>query len=138
MRAWRKSPESGLCHPFPALRDSAVILTTDKASSVRELYHMSSYFLAAGVPIALLFGAPFSTAVDFSLGVVLPLHMHIGMRSVLADYLPHMGVTDATSQKICIQILGLTTAVTALALTKFNLTDVGITEAVKSLWIERE
>ena len=99
---------------------------------MREVYHYTSYFLAAGVPATLLLGGPVSTVVDLALGVVIPLHFHIGMRSVLVDY-----VHDPTSQRMALAALAGVTALTALGLTKFNLTDEGITAAVKDLWVQQ-
>ena len=106
-------------------------------SQAREVYHYSSYALAAGIPAALLFGAPgacrgrgrrgggrrtrarcvhssrrpprpssrrapaaVSTIVDLSLGVVVPLHAHMGVRSVLLDY-----VHEPSSQSLALAVL---------------------------------
>jgi succinate dehydrogenase (ubiquinone) membrane anchor subunit len=100
---------------------------------VREVYHYTSYFLAAGIPLTLLFGGPVSTVVDLALGVVIPLHFHIGMRSVIVDY-----VHELPSQRLALAALAGVTVLTAVGLTKFNLTDEGITAAVKDLWVHQE
>ena len=96
------------------------------------MYHMTSYALAAGIPLALVLGGPVATGVDLALGVLIPVHAHIGMRSVLIDY-----VHDATSQRVALAALAAFTVLTAVGLTKFNLLDVGITGGVKELFVEQ-
>jgi len=109
-----------------------VLLNFAKFSGAREAYHYSSYALAAGIPAALLFGAPVSTLVDLTMGVVLPLHAHLGLRSVIVDY-----VHDGTNQRLALAVLSGVTVLTAVGLTKFNLTDVGLTEGVKMIFEEQ-
>jgi hypothetical protein len=112
-----------------------------------------------------------STIVDLSLGIVVPLHAHMGVRSVLLDY-----VHEPSSQSLALAVLvrerrrratawfsaaplcfialapfhpprchraispapsrqAGVTVLTAVGLTKFNLTDVGLTEGVKSVFV---
>lgn len=66
---------------------------------------------------------------DYTLAVVVPGHMYLGGRSVLVDYVPDQGY-----QRLAIGTLGVLSAVTAIGLLKLNITDVGITEAVRTLW----
>ena len=73
-----------------------------------------------------------STIVDLTLGIVVPLHAHMGVRSVLVDY-----VHGPTEQTMALAVLAGVTVLTALGLTKFNVTDVGLTEGVKSIFIEQ-
>ena len=98
----------------------------------REVFHYTSYSLAAGVPLALAIGAPVSTIVDAAMCVVLPLHAHLGLRSVIVDY-----VHDGTNQRLALAVLAGVTVLTAVGLTKFNLTDVGLTEGVKMIFEEQ-
>jgi succinate dehydrogenase (ubiquinone) membrane anchor subunit len=99
---------------------------------MRDVFHYTSYALAGGVPAALLLGAPVSTVVDLALGIVIPVHFHIGMRSVIVDY-----VHDVSTQRIALGALATVTVLTALGLTKFNLMDVGLTEGITSLWVKQ-
>jgi hypothetical protein len=116
----------------------AVILDNlPRASSVRNLHHFTSYALAAGVPLALASGGSLTTLMDFGLGIVIPLHFHIGMRSVLVDYMVHLGISDNAVQQIVMYLLGAMTLLTAGSLTKFNITDMGITAAVRRPWIKK-
>lgn len=82
--------------------------------------------------MALAIGSPVSTVVDLAFGVVIPLHAHIGMRSVLIDY-----VHDVSTQRIALLILAVFTGGMAVGLTMFNITDVGLTESIKQLWVKQ-
>lgn len=122
------SPDPSACHvPLPL--PCAVLLKFKKMSDTREAHHLTSYLLAAGIPLSLLVGP--IPAFDTVVGLAIPLHFHIGMRSVIIDY-----VWDIPTQRIAITALGIFTALTAVGLTKFNLTDVGLTKAIKQLWIK--
>lgn len=96
------------------------------------MHHYTSYFLAAGIPAALVLGGPVASVVDVVLGVAIPVHFHIGVRSILVDY-----VHDPTNQRIGLAVLAGVSVLTAIGLTKFNLTDEGITGAVKDLWVKQ-
>jgi succinate dehydrogenase (ubiquinone) membrane anchor subunit len=100
---------------------------------MREAYHYTTYFLAVGIPASLLLGGHVSTVVDFGLGLIIPLHFHIGMRSIIVDY-----VHGDSSQKLALAALAGVTVLTAIGLTKFNLSDVGITEGVKQVWVKQD
>lgn len=70
--------------------------------------------------------------IDFAMGVVIPLHCHIGFGSIVTDYLPKrkFPVIGRFSQ-------GLLYAATGLSIYgfyRYNTEDVGITEGVKQLW----
>lgn len=70
-----------------------------------------------------------STVVDVAMGVVVPLHAHIGMRSVIVDY-----IHERTSREALLMALGAFTIGSIAGLTFFNFTDVGLTEGIKTLW----
>ncbi len=99
----------------------------------REVWHFTSYALAGGLPVALLVGGPVAFVVDFALGLIIPLHFHMGMRSVIIDY-----VHDPPVQRIALALLAAFTVLTALGMTKFNLMDVGITGGIKELFVKQE
>lgn len=96
------------------------------------MYHYTSYFLVGGVPAALLMGQPVSSVLDVAMSVMIPLHFHIGMRSVLVDY-----VHEPTAQAFSLNMLAGATVLTALGIAKFNLTDVGLTQGVVELFVEQ-
>ena len=108
-----------------------------RASSVREVYHYTSYALAGGVPLALASGGAVTTGIDLAMGIIIPLHFHIGMRSVLVDYMVHIGITDTAMQQVVVYLLGVVTLLTAGAFTRFNLVDMGITNAVRRPWVKK-
>jgi succinate dehydrogenase hydrophobic anchor subunit len=103
-----------------------------KASRVTKLYHMTSVGLAAGVPLALLMGAPVTTIADMAFAFMIPLHSHIGMRSVIVDY-----IWDSSKQRAAIMLLGAFTVLTGGALVRMSLADVGLTQGMKSLWVKQ-
>ena len=66
--------------------------------------------------------------IDLVLGVLFPLHSHIGLNYVISDYVPKALRSTAR--------IGLTgvTAVTTLGLLQLNIGGVGMTETIKTLW----
>jgi succinate dehydrogenase (ubiquinone) membrane anchor subunit len=74
--------------------------------------------------------------VDLALGVALPLHGHIGMNYVITDYATKtLGAGARGPARVC--MAGFT-GITMIGLAKLNLTGVGITETVKSLWYTKK
>ena len=108
------------------------MLSFKSAAQAKEALHYTSYFLAFGLPSALVFGAPVSTVVDLVSGVVVPLHAHMGMRAVIVDY-----VWSVPQQRMALGALAGVTVLMTLGLTKFNLFDVGLTGAIKALYIRQ-
>ncbi len=108
------------------------LLSFKSAAQAKEALHYTSYFLAFGLPSALLFGAPVSTVVDLVSGVVVPLHAHMGMRAVIVDY-----VWSVPQQRMALGALAAATVMMAVGLTKFNLFDVGLTGAIKTLYVRQ-
>ena len=102
------------------------------------MHHLTAYGLALGIPLAVVTSSPLSTVLDLSMGFIVPLHAHIGMRSVLVDYMPHMGVQDESMQKAILMGLGAFTVVSAAALLKFNITDVGLSGFVRRFWMRNK
>ena len=123
-----KAPHNHLicCCPCAVLIPSSV-----KASTVKEVYHYTTYALAAGVPLALLFGAPVSSLADLTMTVAIPLHAHIGMRSVIVDY-----IWDPSKQRAALMAMGALTVLSAATLARLNLVDEGLSAGVKSLWVK--
>ena len=85
------------------------LLSFKSAASAKEALHYTSYFLAAGLPCALVLGAPVSTVVDFASGLIIPLHAHMGMRGVIIDY-----VWDVPQQRLALLALAGVTVLTAV------------------------
>ena len=88
--------------------------------------------MVAGIPLALALGGPVASVANLACGVVIPLHAHIGMRSVVLDY-----VHSVPQQRAVLAALAAFTVGSAAGLTYFNLYDVGLTEGVKALWVKQ-
>ncbi len=69
---------------------------------------------------------------DLALGVILPLHCHLGFSAIIIDYLPKrkFGAIYTISKTM----LYLLTAGTIYGLYEYNTKDVGITEGVSRIW----
>jgi succinate dehydrogenase (ubiquinone) membrane anchor subunit len=73
-----------------------------------------------------------SKGIDLALGVVLPLHSHIGFGAIITDYLPHRKFPR--TYQLARGLLYAGTAGTLYGLYLYNTKDMGITEGVRSLW----
>jgi succinate dehydrogenase (ubiquinone) membrane anchor subunit len=94
---------------------------------------MSGLALVGLTPVAIaLSPSAINLPVDLSLGVIFPYHAHVALNYVISDYVPKASRSIARAG-----LLGVT-VVTALGLLKLNLTDVGLTETLKSLWKRKE
>jgi hypothetical protein len=90
--------------------------------------HYSSVGLAALTPIALATGpGPIATGVDLALALAIPVHMAIGGRFVVEDYVPK------SSQKSATFAVYLFAGITTMGLVQLALGP-GITETAKELW----
>lgn len=70
--------------------------------------------------------------VDLALGILLPLHSHIGFGAIITDYLPARKFPRIYVAAKALLLVGTTGA--AFGLYKYNTCDVGICEGVHSLW----
>lgn len=73
---------------------------------------------------------------DFALGVVVPLHCHLGFSAIVTDYLPKRKFPLISP--VAYGLLYAGTAATIYGLYKFNTTDVGIIEAVSQIWKSKQ
>ncbi|KAJ1649187.1 membrane anchor subunit of succinate dehydrogenase, Sdh4 [Dispira simplex] len=69
---------------------------------------------------------------DLLLGVVLPLHCHIGWGAMVTDYVPTRRMPRMN--KLCTWSLRTFTVLTLLGCYQFNTNDVGLTELIKRVW----
>jgi len=70
--------------------------------------------------------------IDLGLAVVLPLHCHLGFGAIVTDYLPKRKFPRVYPISKGLLIAGTGTAI--YGLWSFNTKDVGICEAVSTLW----
>ena len=102
-----------------------------QGASTQQLYHWSSYGLAGLAPVALVLSPSLlNFPVDFALGLIIPVHMHIGLVGVTEDYVPR------PQQGAARLVLAVLSVLTAIGLLKINLCGAGITESVKCIWRE--
>jgi succinate dehydrogenase (ubiquinone) membrane anchor subunit len=73
-----------------------------------------------------------SMPVDVALGVMFPVHMHIGMGYVITDYAPKFFGKGSVMPIRYIQLV--LTGITFLGLAKLNFAGPGLTGSVKALW----
>jgi len=66
--------------------------------------------------------------VDVLLGVLLPVHSHIGLNIIVSDYVPKSTRPAARALVLAVSVIA------AAGLLKLNLQGAGLTESVKSLW----
>ena len=87
---------------------------------------------AAGVGGLLLDAPTLYTVANFGLGVLVPLHAHVGMRSVILDYVHGDG-----AQKAALMAMAGVTVATVAGLTYFNAADVGLLPGVRALFVKQ-
>lgn len=109
------------------------IANTIRQSTTEEIYHASSWALAVLTPTAFILSPSFlNIPVDLALGIIIPVHAHIGMTSVLTDYVPRPHQRYATAGLVFFTVL------LVLGLLKLNLCGTGITDSIKHLWRKPE
>lgn len=109
----------------------ASILEAENTATGLKLYHATSVGLLALVPAAFVLSpSALSVPVDYALGVLIPLHSHIGMNNVISDYVPKSQQTLAR-----LAWLGVT-GVVFLGILRSNIEGPGLTETIKTIWRE--
>eukprot|EP01112_Ceratiomyxa_fruticulosa_P010231 TRINITY_DN2699_c0_g1_i1.p1 TRINITY_DN2699_c0_g1~~TRINITY_DN2699_c0_g1_i1.p1 ORF type:complete len:159 (+),score=41.00 TRINITY_DN2699_c0_g1_i1:92-568(+) len=93
-----------------------------------RLFHYSSYGLFALLPAG-IFLAPNAQFIDLALNALIPIHSHIGLTTVMYDYV------YGAARKPAKFLLWIVTILTAVGLYKLNTEDVGISQSIKSLWV---
>ena len=73
-----------------------------------------------------------SPAIDFALGVVIPLHCHMGFETIIADYLPLR--RSPVLGRVAHYGLGISTLLALYGFYELNTKDVGITAYTAQLW----
>ncbi|KAJ3093266.1 membrane anchor subunit of succinate dehydrogenase, Sdh4 [Physocladia obscura] len=104
-------------------------------SKTHGSYHWDAERVLSVATIPLVATALFAGSiplVDLGLGVVIPLHTHLGFDVMIQDYVPkrEFGILNT----ILTWALRATTAVVLYGCFVFNTTDVGITAFIKRLW----
>lgn len=128
--AEKKNPFSDVSvDPSKLIALSNTAIAKVQTASTEQLFHWSQYGLAGLAPAALILSPSFlNFPVDFALGLIIPVHMQIGLVGVVEDYIPR------NFQALVRFIVAVASVCTAIGLLKINLCGAGITESVKSAW----
>lgn len=111
-----------------------VLFADNAGRQFQKVYGQSHIALAGLVPVGLLTdGHSFpGKAADFGLALALPVHSHIGLNFVVADYVPKMLQVPAR-----VGVLGMST-IMFLGLMKLNIMGPGLSSSIKQLWQKEE
>ncbi|CAH0480670.1 unnamed protein product [Peronospora belbahrii] len=130
VRHFRKSSPIKYTENKEATGLAGIVEADNHVLSVKVL-HWTNISLLAAVPLAFVLSpSPLVMPVDLAIGVILPVHAHIGMNNVISDYVPKNVRTLAR-----LGWLGATSLM-FLGLLRVNLEGPGITEVVKTIWRE--
>ena len=77
-----------------------------------------------------------SQPIDIALGIVLPVHCHLGFDSIVTDYVPKR--KKPILHGLCMSFLYAGTAATIYGLWELNTKDIGITRGVQKLLFASE
>ena len=117
---------------------SKIILKSDHTTQGLRLYHKLNFGLIALGPLALLLSpSSLNVPVDLILGVMIPLHGHVGGNDVISDYAHKISKAPAFDAALRKGLLGVT-VITFFGLLKLNVQGPGVTEAFKSVWRPRQ
>ncbi|KAI0905500.1 mitochondrial succinate dehydrogenase cytochrome b560 subunit D [Ustulina deusta] len=136
--AFHASSRRSLLPPGPqvikgTINDAAPV--PDPAPTHGSYHWTFERLIAAGlVPLTV---APFAAgslnpALDATLCALLLVHSHVGMQSIIIDYVPKRQYPGAF--KISAWLLNIATVLAGIGLYEFETNDVGVTEAVKRVW----
>ncbi|KAJ3261976.1 membrane anchor subunit of succinate dehydrogenase, Sdh4 [Boothiomyces macroporosus] len=119
----------------PLMRAGFKTTTAETKSKSLGSYHWNFERALSVVTPALMGAAVFggqNTLVDIGLGIVLPLHCHIGFDAMITDYFPERKYKALNF--ITTWALRLVTAITLFGCFIINSKDVGLTNLTKKLW----
>lgn len=90
--------------------------------------YYSSIALATLTPLALVTPTSLAFPIDAGLAIFMPLHMMVGVRSIIEDYVPK------SAQDVSQGILFVATGATVAGLLGLSLTEKGLGGTVIELW----
>jgi len=83
------------------------------------------------IPLAFIIG-PSNSLLDLSLGIVYPIHCHLGFQAIIMDYLPIRKFPIIG--RMAKTLLWMGTIGTLYGLYLYNTRDVGITAGICAIW----
>ncbi|KAJ3195537.1 membrane anchor subunit of succinate dehydrogenase, Sdh4 [Irineochytrium annulatum] len=119
---------------LPALSSTAAVDNHEK-SKLHGSYHWSAERALSVLTIPVIATAFIAGPVSYNdllLGIVIPLHTHFGIDSMITDYIPHRvyGVLNTVFN----WALRIGTGLCLYGCYMFNTNDIGITAFIKQLW----
>jgi succinate dehydrogenase (ubiquinone) membrane anchor subunit len=108
------------------------IIEGDGSTGMVKFYHKSVVALCVIAPVSFAMApSEMTLPLDYAMGILFPLHFHVGMNYVITDYIP-----KAMRMPARLGLLGIT-LVTMGGLTKLNMEGDGFTHTVKKLWSDK-
>ena len=66
-----------------------MLCIADESKTLTKFYHMSNIILAVATPFAFIISPSIlNMPIDLGLGILFPLHSHIGLSALITDYVP--------------------------------------------------
>lgn len=116
---------------------STFLFKSDHSVHGMRLYHKLNFALIGLGPLALLLSpSSLSVPIDYMLGVIIPLHGHLGGNDVISDYAHKVTKAEWFARGLRNGLFGVT-VITFFGLLKLNVQGPGVTEAFKSVWRPR-
>merc|ERR1712083_996867 len=113
---------------------STMVFKSDHSAKMTHLYHKLNFALIGLGPLALVLSpSAVSFPIDMALGVIIPLHSHVGGHDFITDYAHKISKAHAFENGARLGLLGVT-AVMFAGLLKLNMQGPGITASIKAVW----
>jgi succinate dehydrogenase (ubiquinone) membrane anchor subunit len=104
-------------------------INADKPAKFVKIYHTTTFASLGLLPVALLFPeSSLTMPIDVAMGVVFPVHGHIGFNYIISDYVPKP--VRGTARTLLFGV----TAITLLGLLKLNIAGDGMTKTTLAMW----
>lgn len=84
---------------------SGMMSSADTGKLGTKFFHLSGYTLVALLPVALVYcpSPPLTIPLDLALGVIMPIHGHVGLNYIISDYVPQSA--RGTRTRECLYVL---------------------------------
>ena len=113
---------------------NTILFKSDHTTTGMHLYHKVNIALIGLGPLSLLLSpSSLSFPIDLAMGVLIPLHSHLGSNDVISDYAKKVTKAKWFDSVLRKGTFGMT-VITFLGLLRLNLQGPGIAEGIKSLW----
>lgn len=118
--------------PLPATSSSSGL---EVGNRIHGSYHWIYERILSGASLATVtygvIGGP-SNTLDVALAIILPLHSHIGLQTIVDDYLPKRKF--GIGYNVAKGSLLLATGLAFYGAYRFNTENIGLSQAIKELW----